>query len=676
MARRSRKGRRRRDDVSVGTIQIAWRGYAFVDTPEGSFFVLPSRLNGAMDGDLVEVVHLRAQEARRRQALKRQRSQSSTSHAGEEEGSPVQRKLLGGVRRVLERAHQSLVGILEHKDGLGVVVVADGRVFHDVFLDPRYPGKPAHDGDVVVVQITSYPSRREACAGYIIEVVGGSEMTGIDIEMIIRRYRLETRFTASALEEARAGALRQAGGGVVEEATDTLLSRRDLRERLIFSIDPADARDFDDALSVDYLDGRLRLGVHIADVSAYVPWDSSLDLDARRRGTSVYLPDRVVPMLPPELSDDVCSLRPNSDRLAFSVDLFLRADGSVEDAKFYPSLIHSRARLNYDQVQAALEKTDDTGISPDVLERLFILDKLARKLTARRERRGALDFDTAQMRVVLNAQGTPVGVRLRRKNRATALVEEAMIAANEAVAACMLKAGAAMIYRIHDEPLQTALDELMPTLREFGYALEAAPRTSLEIQELLLASRFKAEYDLVSTLLLRAMRRARYHSAFTTHFGLASAAYTHFTSPIRRYPDLMVHRLLRYHLARRRPPAEMLAVLDNICEISSDAEQRAEAASLDAHKLKLCEFLSTRIGQCFRGIISGVNSHGFYVREDGMHAEGFVERDGLDAGFCYEATRHRWVDHASGRTYRLGQTVDVELAAVDIVRSYISFVLR
>jgi ribonuclease R len=675
-------------------IHVARRGYGFVDTPEGEYFVLRAHMHGAMDGDTVEVARLRKLEAQRR----RQRRD------GDGDG---ERELLGDVRRVVQRAHSTVIGTLHYADGLGVVVPEDERIRHDVFIDPRLMSVPARDGDIVVVRLTTYPGRHEAAQGCIEEVIGHSDECGLPIDVIIRRYGFETAFGPQALKEA-------ADARMTEEP-----GRRDLRDRYVFTIDPEDAKDFDDALSLEYVDGKMRLGVHIADVSAYVPRDGAIDLEARRRATSVYLPDRVLPMLPPALSDDLCSLKPDVDRPAFTVDIYLDKNGVVDRYDIYPSLIHSRRRLTYDEVLAILEchpaldagpsggvrQKDEmaVGCFPDELaQKLQALDKLAKTLEQRRIGRGAIEFDGTEVRVALDDEGMPVRVYKRGKTRATSLVEEAMILANEQVAHFMLQREAPMVYRIHDEPAPAALQELLPTLQEFGYAVQGAPRSSSEIQALLDAAKGKPEFELISHLLLRAMKRARYAPAFTTHFGLASTAYTHFTSPIRRYPDLMVHRLLKTELSLRADAAQDHPVLcpsghnpphqgrgienalgdrsyqnqmDWICEHCSERERDAEHATFDAIKAKLCLWLQPRVGERFEGIISSVNTYGFMVREQETGIDGAVDREQLSEGSVYEPNRYRWIDYDTGNRYRLGQTVSVTLQAVDLHRSQVGFTL-
>jgi ribonuclease R len=681
-------------------------------------------MRGAMDGDRVEVQRLAARDShgshKRRGAGARSGrggrgsggnagAAGGVSGAGSTGASTVE--LLGRVSRVLERAHETVVGTLHYLDGLGVVRPHNLRIAYDIFLDPHMPiAHHATEGAIVVVRITTYPGRLEAASGYIEEVIGQADETGMDLEVIVRAHGFETVFSAAVLKEAQHPA-----------PDEALLERRDLRDRFIFTIDPADAKDFDDALSLDFLNGQMVLGVHIADVSACVAWDSALDLSARQRATSVYLPGRVIPMLPPAISDELCSLRPHEDKLAFTVEIILNADATVESCTFYPSLIRSSARLSYDEAQHILNTTYDSaseanqpappaqqpaqqpapparhfGLIPESSGRLphndgwsaktpgtpsplpaklHALHRLTQRLAQRRVARGAIEFEGTEAKLTLDEQGKPTGVHLRGKTDATSLVEEAMILANEQVAAFMLSHGAPMVYRIHSEPLAAALEELLPTLREFGYALGGAPQTSQEIQAILAASVHRPEHHLVSTLLLRAMKRARYAPVYTGHFGLASSAYTHFTSPIRRYPDLMVHRLLKYQLAGKEPPKEMVAQLGSLCEHSSAQEREAEQATREATALKLCEYLANRVNERFTGIITAVNPAGFVVREDTTTAEGFVERASLPTGLIYDPSRHRYHNPDTDKGYRLGQPVSVTLKESDPARTRLLFTI-
>jgi ribonuclease R len=336
-------------------------------------------------------------------------------------------------------------------------------------------------------------------------------------------------------------------------------------------------------------------------------------------------------------------------------------------------------RLSYDEAQgildAALDSTADPAEEDLLANRLVALHRLARKLTRRRVQRGAIEFEGIEAKLALDEDGTPLSVSLRGRGDATSIVEEAMILANEQVATHMLAADVPMIYRVHEEPYPSALDELLPTLQEFGYAQQQAPQTSREIQAILEASAERPEHYLVSTLLLRAMKRAKYTSVWTMHFGLAACAYTHFTSPIRRYPDLMVHRLLKSHLSGEPLPENMGRQLEWICEHSSKQERDAEQASREATALKLCEYLEPRVGQRFDVLITSVNSAGLAMREETTTAEGFIDAESLPAGLVYDEARHRYYDPDTNRSYRLGQPLSVLLKDSDRARARLQFVI-
>jgi ribonuclease R len=355
--------------------------------------------------------------------------------------------------------------------------------------------------------------------------------------------------------------------------------------------------------------------------------------------------------------------------------MLLRPDGSVQSSEFYPSLINSCARLEYGEVQNLLDGAAPATVDPELIRRLVALDELAKKLLRRRLERGAIEFEGVEAKVTLDEKGVPVGVRLRHKTAATSLVEEAMILANEQVAAFMLGRKAPMVYRIHDEPSTAALDELLPTLQEFGYAVDRAPQSSFEVQRVLEESAGKPEHALLSSLLLRAMKRAKYAPLFTTHFGLASRAYTHFTSPIRRYPDLMVHRLLKFQLAGVEVPACIAQQLSWLCEHSSEQEREAEQAENEAVAVKLAEYLAGRVGERFGGIITGLLASGFFVREDTTTAEGFVARTSFAEPLDYDAAHQRYLDPAANVSYRLGAPVQLVLKEVDLAQAELHFVV-
>ncbi|NGM16990.1 RNB domain-containing ribonuclease [Eggerthellaceae bacterium zg-893] len=696
------------------------RGFGFVKTPEGEFYVPAKAANGAMDGDEVEL-SVRFEK----------RNPSRLRH----EGRRADERPVAQVARVLVRAHADLVGRFEVAEPFGVVVPLDPSIPYDVFTRLG-EGVPARDGDLVRVTMLEYPTRRSAATGVVAEVVGGVDEETLAIESIIVRQGLSVSFSPEALAEAEA----------VDVGAEEALAHgaADLRGRFVFTIDPADARDFDDALSIDERpDGgwdlagavllrpacaacaaRWRLGVSIADVSAYVPEGSALDRDARERGTSVYLVDRVLPMLPERLSNEVCSLVPGQDRRALHVDVYL--DDAAECAAFraYPAVIRSAARLTYDQAQRLLASEDagaadalagagagaagvpasedaggalpGAGAAPADEARLraslAALHKVAQARIARRRDLGGVPFDTPEAKVRLDARKRPVAIEVREKTDATSLVEEAMIAANEAVATCLAQAGGAGMYRVHAAPDPGRLQDLAGVFGEFSWFADIdqdafAAGNPYALQAVLAAAEGRPEGELVNMLLLRAMQRADYRDACEGHYGLASAAYTHFTSPIRRYPDLVVHRLLKERICahaqaggagvratgkRAKKQQRDLAELAAHC---SRTERRAEEAARQSQETKMVELLADSVGAAFSAIVSGVTERGLFVRLD-CTAEGFLPTRLLGREhFAFDPRSLMLTGEATGKAYRLGQRIAVVLESADPAARRLTFSL-
>ncbi len=642
----------------TGTISITSEGYGFVETSDGKFFIPARRINGAMDGDTVRV---------RPSSSGGGRDGSGASDGSRRFGS---RAPIATVDRVLHRAHSTIVGMYILLDGIGFVIPQDARMDYLIRARTTESVCPG-ESDIVMLAMETYPSRRESPSGVVVRILGREGDPGIAEEIIAARHGLETAFSQGAIEEA--GELRLDIDSALQEP-----DRRDLRDRFILTIDPADAKDFDDALSLEHVDGLVRLGVHIADVSHYVRWGTSLDLDARRRATSTYFPDRVIPMLPERLSNGLCSLNPDEERLAFTVDIYLDGSCKVVRSEMYPSVIRSRLRLDYGHVQEMF----DGGCPYPSEEARGVLDglhRVSRKLFARRIARGALDFESSELKIVFSDSGEPIDIVKRTRNDATDLVEEAMILANETVASFMLDAGSPMVYRVHDEPSPSSLEEVVPVLRELGVLKGSLAPTNRSIQSVLDSVRGKPVSEIVNGMLLRAMKQAVYRDGFTTHFGLASTGYTHFTSPIRRYPDLIAHRFLRYRLfeaARDRgeiprseplPSAvvgigQMADQLQQLCEHSSAMEREAEKASYEALERRICEYMEGFVGQTFDAMIVNVLSFGFFVRITNG-CEGLVSVRSLDGWYSFDETKRVLTDLDSprGRTFGLGQRVRVVL---------------
>ncbi len=643
MGRQKREKQAHRGGLILGRISVTRHGYGFVDAPEGHIYVSQRDTAGAMHGDTVAV----RPEARRGKEGRR-----------------------GSVVRIIERKTSTVVGRYERHGAVGLVIPTDPRMRSEVIVGAREAGE-ARTGDIVVTRLTAYPTRQHAAQGYVEEVLGREGDPGIELEIIIREHGLATEFPEGVLAEA---VRIEQGIEAAEKA-----GRKDLRDVLTFTIDPVDARDFDDAISIEHVDGRVRLGVHIADVSHYVAWGSEIDEEARQRTTSVYLVDRVLPMLPEELSNGICSLKPEEDRLAFSVVMDLSPDGIVEKSQLFPSIIRSDRRCNYDEVDAWLS---GEASFPDERIEKAIKDfaRIAATLGKRRVARGGLDFETVEAKVVLAEDGKPLHVVLRKRTVATNMIEEAMIRANEVVAEHMKRVEAPMVYRIHEDPDPEALDQIGVILKEFDYPIKAVHGASPStFQKIIDFAHTRPEKYLINSLLLRAMERARYVDYAAPHFGLASEAYCHFTSPIRRYPDLVVHRLLRRQLEGTIDTAAdavaMAPELEWIAEHSSTMEREAEMAEDDSVRFKLCELMAEKVGEVFPGLITGVQSFGMFVQLENT-AEGLVHVQRMtDDYYRLEAERFMLVGQDRGRTYRLGQKVRVRIVDVSAAQSRIDMEL-
>jgi len=617
-----------------GRLSMNRRGFAFVAAESGDIHIARGATGGAMHGDTV-LVRL------------------------ERRGGRLGRS--GEVVKVLNRAVTHVVGRFERHGALGIVVPTDPRILGDVFVSLK--GKdvtPPEPNVIVVVRITRYATERDAMQGVIEEVLGQADAPGVDVEIIIREHGLRTAFPEDVETAARS----------LEVDVDRELAagRRDVRELFTVTIDPADARDFDDAISLERSDGHWRLWVHIADVSHYVPWGSVIDQEAVQRATSVYLSDRVLPMLPERLSNEICSLNPGVDRLCFTAEMNVDGNGHVDDYRLYPSVIRSDRRLNYDEVAGWLADGGfPDGESQTVLTELR---RLADVLAAQRHARGSLDFDTVEAKVILDESGAPTDVVLRKRNEATSMIEEAMILANEVVARHMSAAKAPMIFRIHEEPDPDALSQVAVILKEFDYPIKdiqgATPQT---FQKIVAFAKNRPEELLINSLVLRALERARYVDYLAPHFGLASKAYTHFTSPIRRYPDLIVHRLLRAQLTGTlgaSPTADMAHELEWLAEHCSIMEREAQSAENDSTQVKLVRLMADHVGEVFSGIITGVMGFGAFVQLDNT-AEGLVHVNTMhDDYYRYDPERFMLWGENKGRTLRLGQRLDVKVISANV----------
>jgi len=585
----------------------------------------------------------------------------------------------GEIIRILTRANQFITGTYEEHDHLAYVVPAERRIAYDIFVPPPDRGQ-ARSGDVVTVEVTQWPDAHRTPAGRVVEVIGRRGAPGVDIEIIIRKHRLPLAFPDDALAQAEAVP--------AEVRPQDLAGRRDLRDMTIITIDGPDAKDLDDAVSLTRSDaGDYELGVHIADVGYYVPEGSPLDLEARRRGTSVYLVDRVIPMLPPRLSNGICSLNPGVDRLTMSVFMTFDPSGRRKSYTITPSVIRSRERMTYDAVATLLSGTDAALAERynHVLPMLQEMRTLALALKERRQRRGSIDFDFPEPKVTLDRLGRPTDVYPYPRNIADEIIEEFMVAANEAVAEHYARRHAPFLYRVHEEPDASRVEEANEFLGRFGLHIRD-PRKAGDghiqpraFQAVLRRVTGRPEEGVVNMTVLRTMKLARYAEENLGHFALAARYYTHFTSPIRRYPDLFIHRIIRETLDRPRLTKARRAALENllpeVAATSSDRERVADEAERDTIRLKQAEYMSTRVGLEMEGVITGVTSFGFFVTLPNT-IEGLVRVSNLADDYYHFAEQdHALVGEHTGRVFRLGDLVRVEVARVDVPAGQVEFVL-
>jgi len=611
-------------------------------------------MHGAMDGDTVL-----AREER--------------SRARGRAGSPD--RISGSVVRVLDRARERVVGRFEKQEGRAVVVPYDPRIDAIVRIaDGRTHG--ARPEEIVEVRLTSFPDTRRVAHGVVEERLGFLGEPGVDVEIVLRSHNLPPRFPQPVIEEAESFPS--------DVRTEDLLGRRDFRGRRIVTIDGETAKDFDDAVEVERTPTGFRLGVHIADVSHYVAEGTALDDEARSRGTSVYFPGRVLPMLPEHLSNGLCSLNPRVDRLVLSALLEIDRKGRVVSAEFVKGVIRSSARMTYTEVARILESGPTHGDKErygPLLDDFREMGELAVRLRERRETRGSIDFDLPDADVVLDDTGLVVGIVPESRNVAHRLIEEFMLAANEAVAKKLLFAKQPAMYRVHDPPDPDRLVDLRDVLETFGYELkgdlEEVPPAAF--QKILKAIDGKPEERLLSDLLLRAQRKAVYSEECRGHYALAAPYYCHFTSPIRRYPDLVVHRQLTALLEKGRPVAakDFDAVNDHLREVaafSSERERRAEAAERESLLWKKIVFMKDKIGREFDAYATGIAAFGLFVTLQDFFVEGLVPVSSLgDDFYVYEEKQHRLRGRSSGKIFRLGDAIRVQLKAIDEVRRRLDF---
>jgi ribonuclease R len=645
-------------DLVAGKVSIHQAGYGFL-TPEKpgepDIFIAAENTDTAMHGD--RVVARISQDA---------------------PYGRIRGRREGRVIRILERAHDTIVGTLQHSRNFYYVVPDDPRLVHDVYVRPTQA--TATVGDKVVVRLEAWESRHVNPEGEIIEVLGSASAPGVDMLSIIRKYHLPTEFPRDVLEQTHR----------ISEKIDArqLEGREDLRKEFAVTIDPDDARDFDDAIHVERIgNGGWRLGVHIADVAAYVEPESPLDREARRRGNSVYLPDRVIPMLPERLSNGVCSLNPGVDRLTHSVFIHFDRNGTAKGARFGRSVIRSAHRLNYKQAYAILKSPPRDRLS----ERLHVAWELARLLRQKRFEHGSLDLDFPEVKVWLDEAGKPVRLERVENDESHQLIEEFMLAANDAVARELKNRAVPAIYRIHENPDPEKLGEYREFVLSFGYKVGDLTHRA-EVQRLLEAIRGKPEEQALKIGLLKSLKRARYFPQPLGHYGLAKANYLHFTSPIRRYADLVVHRALGRARSASAPDGPMVRPYHNrertidisqvasIAEHVSTTERIAADAEIESVRMKKLEFfqrqLDERNPQIFRAAIVDVRNYGLAVELPDALITGLVHVSALsDDFYLFEPARRQLIGRRSRGRFSVGDEVRVFVVRVDAFKRQVDFAI-
>jgi ribonuclease R len=580
----------------------------------------------------------------------------------------------GRIIRVLERGLTRLVGRYEDDGrGGGHVVPFDRRVLHEVFV-PQGENGGARSGQMVTLEITRPPTATRNPAGRVVDVLGILDDKGVDLKVVMAKYGLPDAFPSEV--EAEAGRVPQS---VTEKDTR---GRTDFRSWDTVTVDPETARDHDDAISLDRLPhGHWRLAVHIADVAHYVREGSALDQEAYLRGTSVYFPDRVVPMLPHALSSNICSLVDGQDRLTQTVILELDGRGAVKKAEFHDGVIRSAARMSYQEVQKIVDGDAELRKRFAALVPLFErMDQLARVMRKRRYERGSLDFDLPEPKLVLGPDGEMTGIVASERLDSMRVIEEFMLAANEAVAERLHEAGVGALYRIHEQPDPEKVEEFAELVASLGYRLPGRQNgvRPEAFQRVLRQIEGKPEEKLVSTLLLRTMKLARYHEENLGHFGLATGMYAHFTSPIRRYPDLVVHRALRALRAGGDAQRESF-LREKLPEMGlhlSEMERRAADAERELVEWKKVRFMADKLGEKFTGYVTGVQAFGLFVELEEIYVQGLVHVSSMgDDYYRWNEKAHLLKGENTGKVYRLGDKVAVQLARVDLERRQIDLAL-
>jgi ribonuclease R len=650
--RKNRFGLPEKMNLIRGKIQMHAKGFAFLipdDEDRADIYIHHSDLASAMNNDKVMV----------------------RPESNEQDGARAEGKVI----RILERATTDIVGTFEDNKSFGFVIADDKRIPNDIFI-PKGNTNGAVNGHKVITRITKYPEGRKSAEGEIIQILGHKNDPGIDIISIIHKHGITVDFPDEVLDQAAATP------DVISE--DEIEGRRDLRDEVIVTIDGADAKDLDDAISVKKLDnGNYKLGVYIADVSYYVDEGSSIDTEAFERGTSVYLVDRVIPMIPHRLSNGICSLNPQVDRLTLGCEMEIDSTGEIVGHEIFQSVIRSKERMTYTDVNKILvDKDEETREKYKELVPLFEqMEKLAAVLNGKRMGRGAVDFDFKEAKVLVNETGEVQDVVLRERSVGERLIEEFMLAANETVAEHFHWLDVPFIHRIHEDPDEGKLQTFFEFLGGLGYVVKGTGNEihPQALQKVLEEAKGKSEEMIISKLMLRSMKQAKYDPQSVGHFGLATDFYTHFTSPIRRYPDLTVHRLIRTYLINSQMDHQTQSrwkdAMPEIARHTSERERAAVDAERETDDLKKAEYMQDKIGEEFSGVISSVTNFGMFVELENT-IEGLIHVSYMtDDYYHYDEQSFAMIGERTANVYRIGDEVTVKVADVNTDERTVDFEL-
>ena len=642
--------RKEKKEKFIGTFISNSKGFGFVEVEgeQDDLFIPPECTGGAFHLDTVEVEVSDVQKGKRREAA---------------------------VTSIIKRGISQVVGTYDKCKNFGFVIPDNEKIATDIFV-PVERSKGAVNGHKVVVELTDYGDSKHKPEGKVIEILGHVNDPGVDILSIVKGFDLPEEFPERVYNQA----IR-----VANEVSDAdRQGRRDFRDWMTVTIDGEDAKDLDDAISLSYEDGCYHLGVHIADVTNYVQENSALDREALDRGTSVYLVDRVIPMLPHVLSNGMCSLNMGEDRLALSCLMTVNEKGEVVDHEIVESVICVNERMNYTDVSNILENEDEALCERYKLQvpMFRLMQKLSEILRKNRKKRGSIDFDFPESKIILGKDGTPLFIKPYERRVANKIIEEFMLLANETVAQHFYWMELPFVYRTHENPDPEKIMKLSTFLHNFGYNIKVKSGENeihpKEIQKLLTKIEGTPEEALISRLTLRSMKRAQYQTECTGHFGLACSFYCHFTSPIRRYPDLQIHRIIKEQLRGKMSPKRLEhyeSILPEVAKHSSEMERRADEAERETEKLKKAQYMLNKIGGEYEGVISGVTAWGIYVELPNT-VEGMVHVSRMAGDFYYYVEEsYEMVGRDTGKTYKLGQRVSVIVDDVDLQMKTVEFIL-